>query len=556
MKNILRIALIALFAFQLKAQTLDGGFSTGTGFNSIIYTFAQQQDGKILVGGGFTSYNGTAMGRLARLTDNGTLDVLFTTTTDNTVTSIKVLQDQRILVCGAFNTVNGQGRSKLVCLLADGTIDTSFHYGSGFSGGTSPSYYNVQSIEQQSDGKILVAGEFTQYDATGAGHIIRLNTDGTIDSSFNSTAGANSYGIYKVMCQPDGKILAAGSFTTYNNVAAGNIVRLNPDGTIDNTFSNSPGANLLIRSMALQPDGKVVCGGAFTTYNGVTQPRLVRLEANGQIDSTFIIGTGPSGAVNSLIIHPGGKILVGSGSTTYNGIASRRLAVLNTDGTLDATFPIGTGFTGSGSVSALYCYADGKVLAGGLFNGFDGTTAGNIVRLNNNNPLPVTLTHFVATPKETAILLTWTTASEQNNEGFAIERSNGNNKWEEIGFVKGSGNSNTTRKYAFTDFSPFTFDLSPQYYRLKQADYNGTYTYSDIVSVSVKSSGEVSFGPNPFTNEIHLSSPSDIVLYDVNGMEVLKGYNVVSLPTAHLPSGLYTVKITSGAQPVFHKLIK
>lgn len=557
MKTCIRFVLIILFAVQATAQTLDAGFTTGTGFNSLVYAIATQPDGKIIIGGGFTSYNGSPVSRIARLSDNGTLDASFTATADNAITSICILQDQRILVGGAFTLFNGQSRNRMVCLLPDGSIDTTFYYSLGFLGGTSPSYYNVQAITQQPDGKILVAGEFTQYGLVPAGHIVRLNTDGTLDSTFITGAGANSYGIYQVICQPDNKILIGGSFTTYNNTTVGYMARLNEDGSLDTTFINNPAANQLVRGMALQPDGRIICGGNFTTYNGVTQNRLVRLNPNGQIDTTFNIGTGLTSAINTVALHPAGKVLVGGAFTTYNGTASRRLAVLNPNGSLDATFAIGTGFTGSGSISALHCTADGKVLAGGLFSGFDGTSAGNIVRLSNTNPLPVMLTRFDGKRTNNTVELSWATVSELNNNGFAIQRSVNNAQWEDIGFIKGKGTTNQTSSYTFTDLSPLAAQLSPlAYYRLKQVDYDGAFVYSNSITLSGKASSPVVAGPNPFTDQITFSTVSDIVLYDANGSVVAREQGSTGIHTTHLPSGLYTIKISTGDQVAFQKLIK
>jgi uncharacterized delta-60 repeat protein len=552
MKNILRLTFLVLFVQQLSAQTLDAGFSTGTGFNSLIYSIAQQPGGKILVGGSFTTFNGSAANYITMLENNGTLDATFTSTSNGTVTSIYRLSDQRIMIGGAFSLFNGQSRNRLVCLRSDYTIDSSFHYGTGFSGGTA----NIQGITQQADGKILVVGEFTQYDLTGAGHIIRLNLDGTVDSSFNSTLGANSIGIYQAICQPDGKILVSGSFTSYNGIPLGNVARLNTDGSLDSTFhtyGSGIGANLLVRAIALQNDGNVICGGAFTSFNGLAKNRLIRLDANGGIDTTFNIGTGPASSVNVMAIHPAGKILIGGGFATYNNIASKRFAVLNTDGSLDASFAIGTGFTGTGSVAAIHCTPDGKVLVGGFFAGFNGTTAGCIVRLNNTNPLPVTYTKFTATKRVEDVELNWTTASELNNRGFAIERSNGNGRWEEIGFVAGNGNSSFARQYRFTDREMVSTVV---YYRLKQIDYNGEYNYSNIVIVSRSAMQSISVGPNPFTDKIELGTAADIILYDANGIAIIKAESASSINTSHLATGFYTLKISTGNQTVFQKLVK
>jgi hypothetical protein len=305
--------------------------------------------------------------------------------------------------------------------------------------------------------------------------------------------------------------------------------------------------------MFIQPDGKVVCGGSFSTYNNITKSKLVRLETDGQIDTTFNVGTGPNSSVNTVALHPTGKIIVGGAFVTYNAIASRRLAVINTDGSIDATFAIGTGFTGTGSVAALHCAADGKVMVGGLYTGFNGTSAGNIVRLNNTNPLPVTLTSFTAQHQNNSALLNWATASEINNKGFEIERSKDKHTWQAIGFVKGNGTTQFGSKYDYVDLD---FNGAITYYRLKQTDFNGAFSYSSTVVVANNEKGSIPAGPNPFTTELNLGTASDVVLYDINGNVVVEAKAATTIATGHLQPGLYTLKKTTPEGPVFQKLIR
>jgi uncharacterized delta-60 repeat protein len=551
MQYIVRYSMIIclLFVQAAYAQTLDPAFSPGTGFGGMVYAITSHPSGKAIVGGGFSVYNGSTVGNIVLLDATGNRDTSFKATANGVVTSICVLRDQRILVGGAFNMVNGQPRNKLVCLASDGTIDPLFHYSTGFSGGTQ----NVQTITEQADGKILVGGEFMQYDMTSAGHIIRLNADGTIDSSFNSTAGANGTGIFKAISQPDGKVLVAGSFTTYNNMTAGNFARLNADGSLDNTFLCNPGASLLTRAMALQADGKVIIGGSFLTVNGRSVTRFARLDTSGTVDTTFLTGAGPASAQpNTVEIHPSGKIMVGGAFTTYDNIASRRLAVLNTDGTIDNTFLIGAGFSGSGSVSAIHCTPDGKVWVGGLFSGFDGTASANIARFTNAAPLPVSLTTFNAAVRNNEVALRWSTASEMNNLGFTIERKMAA-EWEAIGFVQGKGTSNQPQQYIYTDNYHKGLTV---YYRLKQQDHDGALGYSDIVAVKGNNPAAVSACPNPFAGMISLSDVADVELYDMHGYRVLKADHVQHLATDHVPSGMYMLKISAGDEVSFRKLIK
>ncbi|MEY3470703.1 MAG: hypothetical protein RLZZ223_53, partial [Candidatus Parcubacteria bacterium] len=136
------------------------------------------------------------------------------------------------------------------------------------------------------------------------------------DTSFNIGTGFNNW-VYSLALQSDGKILVGGDFTSYQGVGANYIIRLNSDGSRDTSFNLGTGFNDSIASLALQSDGKILVGGWFSNYNGDTVNRIVRLNSNGSIDSSFNIGTGFNGSVYSLALQSDGKILVGGYFTSY-----------------------------------------------------------------------------------------------------------------------------------------------------------------------------------------------------------------------------------------------
>ena len=175
---------------------------------------------------------------------------------------------------------------------------------------------NVSTILQQSDGKILVGGWFTSYQGVAANRIIRLNSDGTRDPSFNTGTGFD-FDVDTLAIQTDGKILVGGWFTSYQEVAANRIIRLNSNGSIDTSFNIGTGFNNTVSTLAIQSDGKIVVGGQFTTYQGVSANRIVRLNSNGSIDTSFNIGTGFNNWVNTLAIQSDGKIVGGGTFTSY-----------------------------------------------------------------------------------------------------------------------------------------------------------------------------------------------------------------------------------------------
>lgn len=127
------------------------------------------------------------------------------------------------------------------------------------------------SITLQSDGKVLIGGAFGNY-------LARLNANGSPDFTFNTGIGAN-LNVNSLPLQPDGKVLIGGDFTAFNGSTHNYITRLNSDGSLDTSFNAGSGANAVVYSIALQPDGKALIGGNFTTYNGTFVNRIARIHA-------------------------------------------------------------------------------------------------------------------------------------------------------------------------------------------------------------------------------------------------------------------------------------
>jgi len=262
---------------------LDTTFlATGAGATGAVNSIAVQSDGKVLIGGLFTSYNGTSRGYVARLNTDGSLDTGFLATgagANNGVYSVAVQpSDGKILIGGLFTSYNGTSRGCVARLNTDGSLDTGF-LATGAGAGSVTSPYRVDSIAVQSDGKILIGGLFTSYNGTSRGYVARLNTDGSLDTGSLATgAGANSE-VWSIAVQSDGKVLIGGNFTTYNGTGRGYVARLNTDGSLDTGFlATGAGANGLVYSVAVQPgDGKILIGGGFTTYNGTSRGFVARL---------------------------------------------------------------------------------------------------------------------------------------------------------------------------------------------------------------------------------------------------------------------------------------
>ena len=276
--------------------------------------------------------------------------------------------------------------------IIDTTTD-NFEINAGFGGSGGFAGFDYPfSIAVQPDGKILAGGGFTFYSGTTSNGIIRLNSNGTIDNTFNIGTGFTNT-VLSIVLQPDGKILAGGAFTSYSGVTSNYIIRLNTGGTIDNTFTIGGGFNNTVESIVLQPDGKILAGGGFASYSGFLRNRIIRLNTDGTIDNTFNIGTGLTNGFDSTVlsiaVQPDGKILVGGAFTSYSGVTSNYIIRLNTGGTIDNTFYIGGGFVFF--VNTIALQPDGKILAGGgFFTLYDGVVCNGIIRLNSDATINAT----------------------------------------------------------------------------------------------------------------------------------------------------------------------
>jgi uncharacterized delta-60 repeat protein len=305
---------------------------------------AIQTDGKVLVGGYFTTYNGFTANCIARITSTGVIDSTFVTGTgfNVNVQAMALQSDGKIVVGGQFTSYNGTTRNRIARLNSDGSLDTTFTVGTGFDA-------QVHTIVIQSDGKILVGGAFATYAGTATAKLARLNANGTLDTTFTVGTGFNN-DVQSIAVQSDGKVLVGGWFTTYNGGAAKYVVRLSAAGAVDSSFvMTGTGFDSFVYSVAVQADGKVIIGGSFTTYNGVVAKSIARLNSSGAIDSTFNTGSGFLGNVLVLKLLSSGKIMVVGSISMYNGVFIRNSALLNSDGTRDSSFDFGV----SGTVRAL-----------------------------------------------------------------------------------------------------------------------------------------------------------------------------------------------------------
>ncbi|MCX8092300.1 MAG: delta-60 repeat domain-containing protein [Verrucomicrobiae bacterium] len=243
--------------------------ASGAGLMTMVHMLALQSDGRILVGGRFTALGGQSRTNLGRMHPDGTVDAAFRPVVAGSpgggdVLSIVQQQDGRILIGGWFTSVAGQARVGCARLNLDGTLDVAFN--------PAPDSFSVYALAVQPNGRILIGGGFTRIGGLNQSFLARLETDGVADPNFNpSLNGA----VKCIALQADGKILIGGAFTNVNGQARPRIARLNPDGSLDPTFNLAADSD--VEALTLQPDGAVLLAGIFSTLNGQTRPYLGRV---------------------------------------------------------------------------------------------------------------------------------------------------------------------------------------------------------------------------------------------------------------------------------------
>ena len=389
---------------------LDLNFTTGvTTFGSTATVVVVQSDGRVFVGGNFSVVSGRSFQGIARLNADGTIDRSFNVGTGVNfgayVNAIAVQTDGKILVGGSFFSFNGAARGYLVRLNSDGSLDTGFNMG----GAGIPNAFSVDAIVLQTNGQILIGGFFNDYNGVTVGNLARLNSDGSLDTAFNTNLGTGfDFSVSAIAVEPDGQIVVGGSFSNVNGIAANNIARLNPTGTPDTTFITNTGTGFShpVYRVALQTDGRIVVGGTFLTFNGTTQERLARLNADGTLDTGFTPTV--NGPVEALLIQPDGRIVAASGQGAFGATQERaRVARLNqSDGSLDLTFDAGEyNDTNSTFLYALALQPDGTIFVGGNFSRFNTATRSSLVKLNQNGSVNTPFKIVIGTPAQVYDLL-------------------------------------------------------------------------------------------------------------------------------------------------------
>jgi uncharacterized delta-60 repeat protein len=297
------------------------------------------------------------------------------------------------ILVGNFDTYSGVPSSGIVKLTNLGYIDYSFDVGNGFVTGGKNSKISPYIVTMQSDGKVLVAGGLTLYDDIPCKRIIRLNPDGSKDNTFDLYSGITSSSvptINVIRCQPDGKILVGGSIFVDNYVG---LIRLNVDGSVDNTFSGVTSGGFAggttptntVYSVLPLISGEIYVGGNFRTFNGTAQYAFILLNSNGTKNNLFVNGfpvTNQNQIVYDINQDSYGSILIaGRYFSDYGGFGVGNLIRTNQYGSLDQNFEPPLYTNADQYVKSIVVQPDDNIVAAGFFSSYSGVSTNNIVRI-------------------------------------------------------------------------------------------------------------------------------------------------------------------------------
>jgi uncharacterized delta-60 repeat protein len=310
---------------------------------------------------------------------------------------ITKLSDGKYIIVGSFTQYNSNSVSGIVKITTNGVVDTSFSTSSGFSS-VSYSEFSPFDVVEQSDGKLVCGGAFEFYSGVSKNFLCRLNSDGTLDTNYNTGAGFNGP-VFRMGIQSDNKVICVGDFTSYDGTSVGYICRINTDGTLDNSFGAYLGFNDYPFDLQVFNDDTAVIAGYFTTYNGVyLAPYIIKLLSDGTVDTSFTPGSGFDGPVLTVYKDSQDNIYCSGNFTSYSIYgSSNALIKLDLSGTPDSNFTsnIGSSFSFGYALNIEETLDNSLILS--LFSGttFNGYANGGIVKISKSGVFD---TQFYANP--------------------------------------------------------------------------------------------------------------------------------------------------------------
>lgn len=339
-----------------------------------------QPDNKLIIVGNLTSYNGGPFNGIRRVDINGIEDTSFVVGTgfDTSLglqpSRVFLMSNGKIIVVGNFTAYQGNSSPRIVRINADGSYDSTFTVaGTGFNN-------SIARVAEMPDGKIVVSGNFTSYDGNSAVRIARLNTDGSFDSTFVTGTGftgtvfnGNTLEVFALGTQ----VIVTGYFNNYNGTPINRICRLNSNGTLDGTFSTST-SSLILSQIKSDENGNLL---ASATSSVAPFARIIRMSTNGVIDPSLNIGTGMDNLIIDFTVQNGNRIILIGFFEEYNGVPVPRICRIDYQGTLDEGFNQTIGILNNAVATTINQFQDGTIFIGGTFNEFGGFSRTYMVKL-------------------------------------------------------------------------------------------------------------------------------------------------------------------------------
>lgn len=326
----------------LPAGTIDPSFSASGIYINDAHVY---EDGRILIVGNFTKFNGVSKSRIVRLNPDCSIDDSFQGSANREIFKVLVLNDGSFFMIGDFSQAGGSNRTRIAKFQPNGQTDQTFN---AFSSAND----RIYDFEILPDGKLLVAGGFTQFNSQNKSRIVRLQSNGLLDQTFNST-NSLSNAISDIQILPDSTLLISGYFN-------GNMVKMNKNG---NAIASTIGSNFNSSVYFVQPlkTGKWMVSGNFTEAFGRESKMLVRLNSDLTLDETFT-STQLASQVRTVYECENASYLVGGyfGSPTSE-IKHNYTTLLTESGEVDSSFV----YSPSSYIHVIKPYAEDRFLIAG-----------------------------------------------------------------------------------------------------------------------------------------------------------------------------------------------
>ena len=458
----MRIPILLFFLLSINSISHSQDLARDISFNDDHFTanttvraIAVQGDNSIVIAGDFDQYDGSylpAHGMVARLLPNGQIDGSFTSPNiQGGIIRAMAVQpwDGKIIIGGGFTSVDGVPRSHIARLEVDGQLDTSFDPGTGFqdldmtySGGDGEG--DVYSILIQDHSiptkrRIYIGGAFETYNGFQTGTLVKVNEWGARDATYNPQV--NHGAVFSMCLDPLNRLIIGGEFWYIGSSFSLRVARITTTGANDGSFSHG-WVNNSVSVVQIDNHGMVMLARKFTSIGSTTCNGIARLQTNGTPDPAFNTGSGISGGITSggysgpeistILVRSDDIIFAGGNFNSFNGSACGNIVPINDNGSMNTyvDFKAGFNYPVKSIMQQVFGSTDIRYLVGAYDQSltnqskYRGVRQGNIIRLIPTfDVLPTRIINNKAAREKNNVRLTWKTATQEKTETIRIKRS-------------------------------------------------------------------------------------------------------------------------------------